>query len=213
MKHFRILIASNNAHKLQEFDEIVQLYAPASMRIDLLTPRQMGLALDPDETANTYLGNAQIKARAFHSAISPKDNLFVLADDSGLEVDALNGRPGVLSARYHKNAPGGDGCAALLREMARAPDAKRSARFHAVIVLIDPAGKETALDGVCEGCISHEKRGAGGFGFDPVFFVKDGGFDGSCAMAELAPAEKHSVSHRGRAMQKTLAFLSRESQA
>lgn len=203
----RILIASNNAHKLQEFSEIVKLYAPAGLLVELVTPRQIGLSLDPDETAHTYAGNAQIKARAFHNAINPKDALFVLADDSGLEVDALDGRPGVLSARYHKKAPGGDGCAALIQEMQNVPEPQRTARFHAVIVLIDPSGKEQVLDGVCEGSITREKRGAHGFGFDPVFFVKDGGFDGSRTMAELTSTEKHSVSHRGRAMQKVLAHL------
>lgn len=207
MSNTRILIASNNAHKLQEFSEIIQLYAPAGLRVELVTPRQLGLALDPDETASTYIGNAQIKARAFHGAIGPKDNLIVLADDSGMEVDAMDGRPGVLSARYHKNAPHGDGCAAILREMAAVPEASRAARFHAVIVLILPDGRELALNGVCEGRIAREKHGAGGFGFDPVFLVRDGGFDGSRTMAELTPTEKHSVSHRGRAMQKALQEL------
>jgi len=204
MTNIRILIASNNAHKLQEFGEITQLYAPAGLRVELVTPEQLGLSLDPDETASTYMGNAQIKARAFHNAISQKDNLIVLADDSGLEVDALDGRPGVLSARYHKSAPHGDGCAALIRELAEMPTASRAARFHAVIVLIYPDGREFALNGVCEGRIAHEKRGAGGFGFDPVFFVEDDRFDGTRTMSELTSIEKHSVSHRGRAMQKVL---------
>lgn len=207
----KILIASNNAHKLQEFGEIVALYAPAGLQVELVTPRQLGLTLDPDETADTYAGNAQIKARAFYAAaqhLSPKTaGLYILADDSGLEVDALQGRPGVLSARYHKNAPDGDGCREILRELARVPDAQRSARFHAVIALIHPNGAETLLDGVCEGRMAHEKRGAGGFGFDPVFFVQDGGFDGSRTMSELTSIEKHSVSHRGRAMKKTLRVL------
>ena len=194
-----LLIASNNAHKHQELREIFGVLAPA---LKLVTPREIGLALDPDETADTYLGNALLKARAFAAAAQGK-GLWVIADDSGLEVDALGGRPGLLSARYHRNAPGGDGCAALLAELRGVPMPGRTARFRAVIVLIDPAGAEQAFTGVCEGRIGHGQRGLGGFGFDPVFLVGSG----PRMMAELPPAEKNRISHRGLAAAQAVASL------
>src|SRR5262245_52918155 len=113
-----ILIASNNAHKLQEFREIFAQFEADDIR--LFDPQALDLTLDPDETRETYLMNARIKARAFHNAVrsknktEPHTQYWVMADDSGLEVDALDGAPGVRSARYHKAAPNHDGCAALL---------------------------------------------------------------------------------------------------
>ena len=126
-----------------------------------------------------------------------------MADDSGLEVDALGGRPGLYSARYHKAAPNGDGCTALLREMTAVPDDQRSSRFRAVIALISPDGTEHLFEGVCEGRIGHEKRGEGGFGFDPVFKVAND----SRHLAELSAEEKHHISHRGVAARQVIAFL------
>ena len=177
--------------------------------IELLTPQALGIALDPDETTETYHGNARIKAGAFHDFIrregnvERRANLWVMADDSGLEVDALGGGPGVRSARYHKTAPNNDGCAALLRAMAGIPDDRRTARFRAVIVLVAPGGKEHAFEGVCEGLIGFDKRGSGGFGFDPVFRV---GGD-TRHLAELSAEDKHRISHRGLAAQQVIAFL------
>jgi len=184
--------------------------AGANDVIRLVTPRDVGLSLDPEENADTYVGNAQIKARAFANAVPPSllgEGLgvgWVLADDSGLEVDALGGRPGLHSARYHKNVPDGDGCAALLHEMAAVPEVKRGARFRCVIVLVSPDGGEHEFEGLCEGRIGHEKRGEGGFGFDPVFDVGDGR-----TMAELTAQEKHHISHRGVAARKVAEFLVR----
>lgn len=195
-----VLIASNNAHKLQEMREIFAL-AGAGDSIRLHTPNELGLSLDPDETADTYAGNAQIKAREFAQAVRGR-GLWVMADDSGLEVDALDGRPGVKSARYHKAAPNGDGCAALLLEMAGVPEAQRAARFHCVITLISPAGDEQTFHGICEGRIGHAKRGENGFGFDPVFVTQSG-----AGMAELSSTDKHRISHRGVAARKVAAHL------
>jgi len=143
-----------------------------------------------------------IKARAFAAATRDK-GLWMIADDSGLEVDALGGRPGPLSARYHRQAPGGDGCAALLNELRGVPTPGRTARFRAVIVLIDPAGAEQAFTGVCEGRIGHGQRGLGGFGFDPVLLVGTG----PRMMAELPPAEKNRISHRGLAAAQAAAYV------
>src|SRR5262245_15496120 len=207
LKTSSILIASNNAHKLQEFREIFSQFGAGE--IGLLTPQALGFALDPDETGETYLENARIKARAFHDLILRKGTserpagLWVMADDSGLEVDALGGAPGVRSARYHKNAPSHDGCAALLRAMAGIPDGRRAARFRATIVLIAADGEEHVFEGVCEGFIGFDKRGSGGFGFDPVFRV---GGD-TRHLAELTAEDKHRISHRGLAAQKVIAFL------
>jgi len=195
-----ILIASNNAHKLQEFQEIFRQFGASD--IELLTPYALGLASDPDETAETYLGNALIKARAFHKLMHG-DDVWVMSDDSGLEVDALDGEPGIRSARYHKNAPNGDGCAALLHAMASVPGERRTARFRAVIVLVAPDGRENVFEGVCEGSIGFDKRGNGGFGFDPVFRVAGD----KRHLAELSAEEKHRVSHRGLAAQRVVAFL------
>lgn len=194
-----ILIASNNAHKLQEFREIFAQFG--SGEAELLAPQSVGLALDPDETGDTYLDNARIKARAFRAVIGA--DLWVMADDSGLEVDALGGAPGVRSARYHRTAPNKDGCRALLKALIEVPEDRRSARFRAVIVLIAPSGAEHVFEGVCEGAIGFDKRGSGGFGFDPVFRV-----DGDTRhLAELSAGEKHRVSHRGKAAQQVIAFL------
>jgi XTP/dITP diphosphohydrolase len=198
-----ILVASNNAHKLQEFREIFAQFGATD--IELITPQALGVAFNPDETGETYLDNARIKATTFRRVASsrPDGLISVIADDSGLEVDALGGAPGVHSARYHRTAANGDGCGALLLAMAEVPESRRTARFRAVILLIEPDGNEHAFEGVCEGFIAFERRGSGGFGFDPVFRV---GGD-TRHLAELAAEEKHRVSHRGKAAQQLIAFL------
>jgi len=201
-----ILIATNNAHKLQEFGEIFTLFGARDAR--LVTPRELGLSLDPEENATTYIGNARIKARAFRRALRDSGAraasiAWVLADDSGLEVAALGGRPGLRSARYHKDAPAGDGCAALLREMETTPTAARTAHFRAVLVAVSLAtDTEYAFEGVCPGAIAYEKRGVGGFGFDPVFLT-----DGVRTMSEITAQQKHAVSHRGRAARRMIEAL------
>jgi XTP/dITP diphosphohydrolase len=194
-----ILIASNNAHKLQEFREIFAQFGARD--VELLSPQELGLTVDPDETAETYLGNAQIKARAFHNIVDR--DLWVLADDSGLEVDALGGGPGSRSARYHKTAPNNDGCRALLGALRGVAETLRTARFRAVIVLVAPDGEERTFEGVCEGSIGFDNRGSGGFGFDPVFRIAGD----TRHMAELSSEEKHRISHRGLAAQRVITFL------
>jgi XTP/dITP diphosphohydrolase len=199
-----IFIASNNAHKLREFREIFAQFGAADTAI--VTPRLLGLDAEPDETAETYQENARIKASAFDRLIRDKSDagmMWVMADDSGLEVDALGGAPGVRSARYHATAPNKDGCAALLNAMIGFPAGRRNARFRSVIVVIAPDGREHVFEGVCEGSIGFDRRGSGGFGFDPVFQV-DGD---SRHLAEMSPEEKHRVSHRGKAAQQVIAFL------
>jgi XTP/dITP diphosphohydrolase len=205
MAAIEVLVASNNLHKRRELGEI---FALAGLReVALITPAELGLQCDPEETGESYLANALIKAQTLASACRERDGghqLWVLADDSGLEVDALGGRPGVHSARYHQSAPGGDGCAALLAEMAGLTDGQRGARFRCVLVLISPDGEVHHFEGACEGRIAHDRRGAGGFGFDPIFEVADGR-----TMAELSAAEKHAISHRGIAGRQAADFLKR----
>jgi len=147
----------------------------------------------PEETADTYAGNALLKARAAASLTG----CVVLADDSGLEVDALGGAPGLRSARY--GGPGLDdaGRVRLLLDALRAvPAAERTARFRCVIALIEPDGRERLVEGTVEGCIAEAPRGKGGFGYDPVFFYPPLGR----TLAELTEEEKARVSHRAHAV-------------
>jgi XTP/dITP diphosphohydrolase len=151
-----------------------------------------GVVLPPEGDVS-YAENALGKARAVTAATG----LPALADDSGIEVDALGGRPGVLSARY-----GGEGLtdpernALMLRELARLPPERRTARYRAVVAVTAPDGREATVDGTVEGVLLEAPRGAGGFGYDPLFYYPPLG----ATFAELPPAAKHAVSHRGRAM-------------
>lgn len=150
------------------------------------------------EDADTFEGNAEKKARAFAEATG----LTALADDSGLVVDALGGRPGVHSARYAPTES--ERIDKLLAELAQVPDERRTARFVCVLALVTPAGVRFTR-GACEGVIGHERRGANGFGYDPVFVLPSGQ-----TMAELSRDEKSAVSHRGhafRAMREVLDAL------
>ena len=149
-------------------------------------------AAAPEETETTYRGNALLKARA----AARLTGAWSLGDDSGLEVDALGGAPGLHSARY--GGPGLDDagrCALLLEALADVPDARRTARFRCVIALVDPHGREWVVEGVAEGVIIHAARGENGFGYDPLFYSPPLGK----TFAELDDTEKADVSHRGRA--------------
>jgi len=147
----------------------------------------------PPEGTQSYAANALLKARAVAAAT----RTVALADDSGIEVDALGGRPGVLSARY-----GGEGlsdedrCVAMLRELHDIPPERRSARYRCVVALSTPEGREVTTEGVVEGILLDEARGNGGFGYDPLFYYPALG----ATFAEVAPEAKHAVSHRGQAM-------------
>lgn len=150
-----------------------------------------------DEDQPTFEGNAAKKARAFAKATG----LLALADDSGLCVDALDGRPGVYSARYGNSD--GDRIARLLKELDAVPDEKRTARFECALCLATPDGKETFTRGTCEGRIIRAPRGSNGFGYDPIFELP-----GGKTMAELARDEKSAVSHRGNAFRQLAHSLS-----
>ena len=196
MGRFTLLIATNNAHKAAEFRRLL-----AGADADLVTPAEAGVALDVPETGATFAENARIKARAFRSA----SGLPSLADDSGIAVDALGGRPGVHSARYGGDALDDAGrVRLLLSEMDGVPEEERACRFHVVLAFASPDGSEETAEGVCEGRLALQPSGANGFGYDPVFFLPEFGR----TMAELAPEEKDAVSHRGRAARRMLPLLS-----
>ena len=183
----RLLVATHNRGKLREYAALL-----ADLPIEVTWLDAEGIALEVDETGATFAENAILKARAY-AALS---GLLTWADDSGLEVDALEGRPGVYSARY-----GGPGLSddaryrALLAELAGVPDAARTARFHCVVAIASPDGRLFTTDGTVEGTILHEARGSNGFGYDPVFFVPEH----AASMAELSAEVKNRISHRARA--------------
>lgn len=190
-----LLLATNNAHKVAE---LRTLLGGCGWR--LLTPGEIGLSLDPEETGGSYLDNARLKALAFARA----SGLFALADDSGLEVDALDGAPGIHSARYAgAETAHEDKMEALLDALSRTGDTRRTARFRAVFVLAAPDGRTWQTEGVWEGTIAPQPRGQGGFGYDPIFI---GSPDGRTA-GELSEKEKNAVSHRARAAAAMLPIL------
>jgi XTP/dITP diphosphohydrolase len=176
----RVVLASRNAHKVVE----VRRIAPHVEWVAL--PEELG---DPPETGDTFEANALEKARY----VFERTGMLALADDSGLEVDALGGRPGVRSKRYSPEATDAANNALLLRELGERTD--RTARYRCVIALVGPGVARTA-SGACEGAIGGEARGSHGFGYDP-YFVPAGH---TRTMAELTPAEKDAISHRGAAL-------------
>lgn len=184
----KLLIATNNRHKIEEYQEIF-----ADLPLTLITPAEAGITLDPAETGTTFADNAVIKAMAFARA----GRFLTLADDSGLEVDALNGEPGVFSARYGDTAKD-DHMARyqlLLGKLDGVPWEQRTARFRCVVALAAGGTVVGTAQGSVEGFIAHKPAGRGGFGYDPVFFVPE--FNRT--LAQLTAGQKHSISHRGRA--------------
>ena len=178
-----IVLASRNAHKIEELRRM----AP---HVDwIVLPAHLP---DPPEDGDTFEGNALQKARFVAEATGG----VVLADDSGLEVDALGGRPGVWSKRYSAEGTDAANNAKLLGELAGVPDAARTARYRCVLAVVSGSLARTVA-GACEGAIGHAPRGTGGFGYDPLFLPSAAP---GRAMAELSPAEKDAISHRGAAM-------------
>jgi len=183
-----VVIASTNPGKIAEVRQIM-----ASLPLVLLTSDDVGGWPEIEETGDTYLANALLKARAV-AAVTGKA---ALADDSGIEVDALDGAPGVRSARFSgEQASDEDNNAKLIESLDGVPSERRGARYRCVAVLVTPDGEEIAGIGSCEGRIGTEARGTGGFGYDPWFLPE--GY--SRTMAELTAEEKHAISHRGKAL-------------
>ncbi len=195
----KIVIASGNAGKLREFQQLL-----AGCGFEVLPQSEFSVS-DADETGTTFVENAIIKAR--HACA--KTGLPAIADDSGIEVDALNGRPGVYSARYSgPYANDANNNKKLLAELVNVPDEKRTARYHAVLAFMRHADDPTPIlcHGVWEGFILTEARGENGFGYDPLFFVPSH----NCAAAELDKAEKNRISHRGKALAELLVSLQQQ---
>ncbi len=195
MKRIQILIASSNPGKLREIEEIL-----GGQPFDLRLPTQRGIQLDVVEDGLTYADNAALKARAYAQA----GNCITLADDSGLEVDALDGQPGLHSARYSlkPGATDADRRAFLLENLAGKPRPWR-AHFHCTVAIATPTGEMYFAEGDCPGEIIPEERGTNGFGYDPIFLLPERGL----TMAELSGAEKNQISHRARAIQAALPVL------
>jgi XTP/dITP diphosphohydrolase len=191
----KLLIATGNQGKIREMRVLL-----AGLPVELVTPLEIGLALDVVEDGQTYRENAGKKA----SAHSQASGLLVLADDSGLEVDALNGAPGLYSARYSPlaDASDADRRAYLLNNL-KGRARPWTAHFHATLAIGQPDGQLLFADGNCHGEIIAEERGGNGFGYDPIFYIPEM----KCTMAELSMEEKNRLSHRALAVRNALPIL------
>jgi XTP/dITP diphosphohydrolase len=188
-----LILATRNEHKLRELRQ-----ALPGVEIE---PLPTGVELPPEE-GRTFAENALGKARAAHATTGRG----AIADDSGIEAYGLRGRPGVHSARYAgEGASDEENLAKLLEEVGRTDN--RRVAYVCVIALVGEDGAEARFEGRCEGVLASEPRGSGGFGYDPAFIPEDTGPDDDRTMAELDPAEKHAISHRGRAARALAEYL------
>ena len=191
MKQTEIVLASNNAHKTEEFR---RYFRESGLSVEIITMREAGFDAEIVEDADTFEGNAYLKAKAVCDATG----MCAIADDSGLEVDALGGAPGVHSARYcGRHGDDEANNQKLLLELKEVPDEKRTARFVCTLVFVDTDGSELIARGTCEGKIGYEERGKNGFGYDPLFVSDD---CGGLTTAEVPPEKKDAISHRGEAL-------------
>lgn len=181
-----IIIATKNQGKAREYRE---MFAPLGFEVKTLSDFR---PLTINENGNSFEENATIKVEAVVKNLS----LPAIADDSGLVVDALGGRPGIHSARYAGDHDDAANRAKLLRELADVPDDKRTAHFHTTIVGLKPDGKKLVANGRVDGHILHQEVGHNGFGYDPLFYVDQL----QCSMAQLTPEQKNAISHRGNAL-------------
>ncbi|NLM36378.1 MAG: XTP/dITP diphosphatase [Clostridiales bacterium] len=189
----KLLVASNNQHKIKEIKEILK-----DVPVEILSLKEAGIDIDVEETGSTFMENAYIKAKAIYDILHNKEDYLVMSDDSGLEVDALNGAPGVYSARFageHGNSKKNN--EKLLSMLEGVEFEKRTARFVCAIVLVYGQNKALKVVGEVEGYITDKEYGYDGFGYDPLFYTKE--FNKT--FAELTPEEKNSISHRGRALE------------
>ncbi len=184
----KVILASKNPHKLTELSVILSQHG-----FEIALESEYGLDIDVDETGTTFEENSLLKAEAVMKA----SGLPVLADDSGLMVDALDGAPGVYSARYGHKSSDGERTAFLLENMKDVPDEKRTAKFVCVITCLWPDGRKIVARGECPGVITCEVHGENGFGYDPVFYLPELGM----TYAELPSEQKNAISHRARALQ------------
>jgi len=191
----KLLIATQNPGKVREFRHLL-----APLKAKLCFPSELGLQIEVPEDGITYTDNASQKALAYAGV----SGLFTLADDSGLEVGALDGAPGIHSARY---TPGRDAdrVEALLAQLRDVPWEQRTAQFRCVVAIATLTGELYSAEGVCKGLISFEPAGQSGFGYDPIFYLPDH----NCTMAQLSQAEKNRISHRARAIEAAMPTLRR----
>lgn len=187
----KVALASNNQNKLREMKAILE-----PLGWEIFTMKELGVHVEPEENGLTFEENSKIKAVAVMEATG----LPAIADDSGIEVDALDGAPGVYSARY-----GGEACPDdkarnqfLLKNMEAVPDEKRTGRFVSVITMASPDGRVVSARGELEGQILRQEKGDGGFGYDPLFYIPTE----DCTMAELSSERKNEISHRAAALGK-----------
>lgn len=189
----KIIFATGNQNKMREIREIM-----GNLPVEILSMKEAGIGADITEDGATFEENAVIKAKAVAELLPEQDrDTIVLADDSGLEIDALNGEPGIYSARYMgedtsyhiKNAE-------LIHRLEGVPAEKRTARFVCAVAAVLPDRTCLTVRGTIEGRIGYEERGSNGFGYDPIFMLPDRG----CTTAELPPEEKNRISHRGQAL-------------
>ena len=198
MPSHRLLIATHNQGKVREYQYLLR-----DLPLELVSLDDVGISEDVDETGSTFLENAWLKAHTY----SRLGGILTLSDDSGLEVDALGGQPGIHSARY-----GGDSCrsdedriALLLSNMLNIPWAHRTARFRCCIAICQPQGAELSVVGSVAGMIQYQPKGSEGFGYDPVFYLPSFGR----TMSELSMEDKNRISHRGDATNRAVRALER----
>lgn len=190
----KLIFATGNMGKMREIREIV-----SDLDVEVLSMKEADVFVDAEETGTTFMENAFIKAEAVAKLAKEKGiEAIVLADDSGLVVDALNGEPGIYSARYlGKDTPYSIKNANIIERLEGVEDEKRTARFVCAIAAVLPDGSRMSSEATYEGIIGYEEKGEHGFGYDPILYLPDRG----CYSAELDPEEKNRISHRGKALE------------
>lgn len=192
-----IIFATGNAGKMREIREIL-----GDTGLKILSMKEAGAETDIVEDGDSFEANAMIKAKAVARTLAERNDpacgdVIVMADDSGLEIDALGGEPGIYSARYMgEDTPYSVKSGSLIERLAGVPDERRTARFVCAIAAVLPTGETLTTRGVVEGRIGYEELGDNGFGYDPIFYVPEYG----CTTAQLTEEEKNRISHRGRAL-------------
>jgi XTP/dITP diphosphohydrolase len=190
-----LLLATNNKGKLREYRRLLH-----GIPFDIVTPTDCGINIEVTETGGSFEENAVLKATTMANA----SNLLTLADDSGLEVDALGGAPGPLSHRFAgENATDAERISFMLAKLKSAPDKNGAAQFRCVIAIAEPTGRIELCSGACQGFIIDKPRGNNGFGYDPIFYLPEL----NKTMAELTLAEKNQISHRARAAEQAKELL------
>jgi XTP/dITP diphosphohydrolase len=198
----RLVIATHNRKKAGEMVTILQARFPS---LQLLTLADLEGAPEPEETGTTYEENAKLKAESACEFTGE----WCVADDAGLEIDALDGAPGLYSKRFGgEDLPFPEKMAKILKLLEEVPDEKRTARFRCYVALAGPGAGTSVFSATCEGRISPTPTGAQGFGYDPIFFLPELG----CTMADLTAAQKHQISHRGKVLKALGDYLEKKTQ-